>query len=742
MDESRKEIFRKRVGTRGPGIGMVFMMLLSSMIAVAAGVSPAWGSNPEKAWITFLGGAGEDHVLWQSVDIDRNGNLCVAGFSAASWGSPIQAYTGGTEAFVAKLDMEGHLLWNTFLGSADEDIARAVTWDRQGNIYVLGRSDATWGAPVAPYNGPRDSFVAKLAPDGRLLWNTFLAPNSGGREIVASRDGGVLVTGECPSTWGAPIRAFSVASEGYVAKLDADGNLLWNTFLGGNDMDMAMALAEDPEGNLYVAGGSMGTWGSPNQAHTGTGNYDGCLAKLDADGRLIWNAFYGSAAYDIFNGIEVDRAGNLILVGEGAGNWGNPIQEYSGGDNEVFASKVDRNGNLIWNTFMGTFRNDRIPSVAVDGNGHAYVTGYSEVSWGEPWNSFSGGKEAFAAKLDSSGNRLWNAFLGSALEDLAYAVAADGNGNIGVVGTSDAAWGGPVRAYTGDVDVFVALISEPQTEASESHTLSIQNAGEGEGTVTSSPVGIACGDNRVAVFKSGTTVTLTAVPDPGSAFDGWSGAGQAGNGQCEFWLSGDKTVTATFNPDTDGDGISDVTEAAGPYGGDGNRDGFPDAEQKNVVSFEDLSGSRCTLVSETGTELSIVRAQRNPSPFDSPTDREFRSGFFGFILTGLNPGQATIVNLIVHREMSGDVDYYKYGPTEENRVNHWYSFHWDGQTGARVVEDGGRTVIDLYFVDGARGDDDLIANGEIEDVGGPAEPGRGEVFADSSGGCFISTLCR
>jgi hypothetical protein len=204
-------------------------------------------------------------------------------------------------------------------------------------------------------------------------------------------------------------------------------------------------------------------------------------------------------------------------------------------------------------------------------------------------------------------------------------------------------------------------------------------------------------------------------------------------------LTEDRTVTATFNPDADGDGISDAAEGAGPNRGDGNGDGLQDSTQKNVTSFQDISGNWCTLVSETGTELSIARAVRNPSPDDRPAEREFNSGFFGFKVTGLNPGQATILTLTVQREMNGDADYYRYGPTEDNRVNHWYRFNWDGQTGAKIFNDGDTTIIDLWFKDGERGDDDLIANGVIEDVGGPAE--RDEIMTGDSGfGCFINTL--
>jgi uncharacterized repeat protein (TIGR01451 family) len=75
-------------------------------------------------------------------------------------------------------------------------------------------------------------------------------------------------------------------------------------------------------------------------------------------------------------------------------------------------------------------------------------------------------------------------------------------------------------------------------------TLTVTKTGTGTGTVTSSPPGINCGTVCVAGFDDGTVVTLTAVPDAGSKFDGWSGDPDCSDGQVT--MDADKTCTATF----------------------------------------------------------------------------------------------------------------------------------------------------------------------------------------------------
>ncbi|MGE5281078.1 MAG: InlB B-repeat-containing protein [Chloroflexota bacterium] len=78
------------------------------------------------------------------------------------------------------------------------------------------------------------------------------------------------------------------------------------------------------------------------------------------------------------------------------------------------------------------------------------------------------------------------------------------------------------------------------------HTLTVAKSGSGAGTVSSAPGGIECGALCSHAFDQGATVTLTATPEPGSTFAGWSGGGCSGDGSCEVVINADTTVTASF----------------------------------------------------------------------------------------------------------------------------------------------------------------------------------------------------
>ena len=75
-------------------------------------------------------------------------------------------------SFAPKTNAIG-LNWNTFGGGSGYDYGNAIVTDSSGNVYATGYSAATWGSPKRSYTGSADAFVAKYDKDGNLIWNTF-----------------------------------------------------------------------------------------------------------------------------------------------------------------------------------------------------------------------------------------------------------------------------------------------------------------------------------------------------------------------------------------------------------------------------------------------------------------------------------------------------------------------------------------------------------------------------------------
>jgi virginiamycin B lyase len=117
-------------------------------------------------------------------------------------------------------------------------------------------------------------------------------------------------------------------------------------------------------------------------------------------------------------------------------------------------------------------------------------------------------------------------------------------------GSTFAGWSGAGCGGTGACVVTTsaeqAVTATFNTAPITQHSLAVSKSGSGSGTVTSAPPGIRCGTTCSATFASGSQVTLSASPAPGSTFTGWTGSGCSGTGTCIVTMSSDRTATATF----------------------------------------------------------------------------------------------------------------------------------------------------------------------------------------------------
>ena len=510
--------------------------------------------DPVMSWNTFLGSTPDD--LGQAIAVDTSGNVYVSGSSAATWGTPVRAYSGGNDAFVAKLNSSGVLQWNTFLGAATYDSGWGLAVDSDGNVYVTGQSTATWESPIRAFSGVQDAFVAKLNSSGVLQWNTFLGglKSDAGRGVAEYKHGNVYVTGISDGTWGTPVNPFVGSggfSDAFIARLDTSGALQWNTFLGSANDDFGFSIALDTAANIYLTGAGAATWGTPVRPFTG--NSDVFVAKLNYSGGLLWNTFLGGASDDYGWALAIDSIGNIYLTGESSTTWGTPIRAYTGGL-DSFVAKLNNSGALLWNTFLGSSDADSGAAIAVDSDGDIYVTGSSSATWGTPLKPFIGGylqSDAFIAKMNGSGALQWNTFLGSGYTDIGTGIALDLGGNLYIGGRGYGTWGLPILPYVGNQDAFVAKFRGIQKKDCvgtwDGQGVYFKNFVTGTWTLLASPADlIACGD----LYGDGKDDLIGIWPSQGGVW-----VKNSSNGS---WTKLSSTGRSIAADDMNGDGRVDL----------------------------------------------------------------------------------------------------------------------------------------------------------------------------------------
>jgi len=438
--------------------------------------------DPDLIWSTYLGGGGDDSSYDIAADGSGAVYVVGWTNSSGSWqsGGFETAYQGGGDAFVVKLSSGGEHLWSTYLGGSGEDYATGIAIDDWGCVHVTGHtSSAGWtaGGFDVSLDGEDDAFVAKLNPGGALLWSCYLGGSGGdaGAGIAVDASGAVYVTGSTDSSgWvtGGPDTTYHGGGDAFLVKLSVDGEHLWSTYLGGSGEDSGADLAVDASGDIYVTGDTYSSgWVTGGLDSTYHGGGDAFVVKLSSGGEHLWSTYAGGSSTDSGSGIAVDASYLVYVTGAtlSAGWVGAGFDTSYNGNWDAFVAALGPTGRCLWSTYLGGSNRDMGNGIAVDAAGNLFVTGYTQsAGWtsGGFDTSFGSAYDAFVAKLNSSGAHLWSTYLGADgydadgyNYDIGLGIAVDSSGDIYVTGqTNSIGWtdGGCDTIWSGSYDAFVA----------------------------------------------------------------------------------------------------------------------------------------------------------------------------------------------------------------------------------------------------------------------------------------------
>lgn len=394
------------------------------------------------------------------------------------------------------------MAYSTRLGGRDEDAAYAIAVDPAGNAYVTGNTNST-DYPVtnpaqAKNGGTTDAFVAKLSPDGsRLLYSTYLGGSGSdvGYGIAVDAQGNAYVTGDTRSTDFPVVHPLQAKLAGnadvFVTKLSPDGSrLIYSTYVGGNNGQRGQGIGVDAAGNAYVAGYTNSTnfpVVNAVQEKFAGGNADAFVFRLNASGSALdYSTYFGGAndRPDIATAVAVDAAGNAYVTGfTNSRDFPvyKPLQLFVG-PTDVFASKFNPKGALVYSTFLGGNADDEGMGIAIDAAGSAYVTGETESpSYPTTRGAFSTkctpldahlpvgliclGGDVFVTKLSPDGlSIVYSTFISGNRFEVARAIAVDKAGNAYVTGltnSTDFPNTNPLQKNYGggDYDTFVVKVN-------------------------------------------------------------------------------------------------------------------------------------------------------------------------------------------------------------------------------------------------------------------------------------------
>ncbi len=353
-------------------------------------------------WVKSIGGAFA-YVAGTAIALDDKDNVFLTGYYTEDVDfdpGPDTFYLLSTNEdvniFLCKLDANGQFVWAKNMSG--NGIGSKIKLDSIGNIYLMGNYEGSVDFDPGPtvYSitsaGLLDQFICKLDTSGQFIWVKSLINDDFGVNMAMDVDdfGNLYIVGNFNNSvdFNPGQNVLNLLSNGqneiFICKLSKDGNFIWTKTIGGGKDNRSFDIVLDGLTNVYISGFFRDTVDfDPGQGSNVLVSLSGpsfYIVKLDSNGNFKWiEDIKGPInCRDIY--LVVDAMENIIATGTFQGmvdfNLGPGVPPYvSAGNLDVFVSKYDSEGTVMWAGVIGGPNTDISNAIACDQNGNIFITG-------------------------------------------------------------------------------------------------------------------------------------------------------------------------------------------------------------------------------------------------------------------------------------------------------------------------------------------------------------------------------
>jgi hypothetical protein len=404
-----------------------------------------YSSSGKPQWVIKQGGSSADAASSVALDFEGNLIITGSFRSTGTFGQGnVFTSNGIDDIFLSKISPAGSVIWSKRAGGSDQDVAYAITSDNTGNIYLTGYFRGTMSFPNSAVTltsmGGTDAFVAKYDSSGNIIW----AKSGGGTGNdfaygVTVNGNNIAIVGQfdATSTFSGATISSSGLSDIFLAEYTAaNGALNWINKYGGSGTDIGFSVTTAL--NDYVITGQFS-----NVLSVGTttlnsfGNSDILVARITSTGQVVWFKRAGGVSQDAGRGIALNSSNDKLFVtgsfAETAMFGTNSVTSF--GNLDVFVATVDfATGNFETIFQNGGPSDDEARGITANSSNSSFVTGYfnGQGSFGNVDLTSAGDWDVFIHKFTlvvapdlSNGMVAWYKMNGDAND-------ASGNGNNGI----------------------------------------------------------------------------------------------------------------------------------------------------------------------------------------------------------------------------------------------------------------------------------------------------------------------
>lgn len=344
----------------------------------------------------------------QSIATTSDGSVYVVGTENGTMNSQINH--GANDLFLSKYQYDGTLLWSKLIGGAGNETAYSVTTDSTGNAILTGYAanagttlQADGYANLNTSDSSVDVFIAKYSSSGTQQWQQTIAGSNGaevGNQVKVDSNNNIYISGITNSnTFNG--QATSGGQDGFLMKLDTNGNISWTKLLGTAANDRVMNFTIGSDNAIYSVGSLDNNAISP-----------AVVKKISSGGIVQWTQDYSTPQWSSLNSITQGSDGNLYVAGttQGAMDGQNYVSGSSGGWN-TFIGKLTTNGVKIWTKeYSPNLIASSVSQIAFGPDGNLYLAGSTSDSIAG--STAQGAVDATLAKIGADGSVIWSHLLG------------------------------------------------------------------------------------------------------------------------------------------------------------------------------------------------------------------------------------------------------------------------------------------------------------------------------------------
>ncbi len=409
---------------------------------------------PDTAWTKCFGGASYESA--KAVKPTADGGFIVIG-STSSFDGDIEGIHGGTDVWVLKLDEDGEIEWQKCLGGNATDEGYDIVQLADESYVLVGNSNSNDGDVSGVHEVFQDGWIVKLSADGELVWQTAI----GGNYIeyfygIAFSLNSFIVVGHSFST-----DEFISGSHGggdvFVAVVGLSGELINYYLIGGSQGDVGYAITATNDQGFIIAGQ---TGSSDGDIPSFIGESDILLVKLDYTGQLQWTKTLGGTGMDRARSIIKTQDGGYLMLGETASN----DVDVSGNQGlyDCWIVKLSQLGVIEWKQCYGGLSYDGC-FAAIQLSDGSYVTANEIYSPEVPgFRTPHGGTDCVLKAFSSTGVPTWENWYGGSGLERPYCIKAMNDSSWIMVGETNSL-NGDVIGNHGNDDFWVVKFGNAES---------------------------------------------------------------------------------------------------------------------------------------------------------------------------------------------------------------------------------------------------------------------------------------